>query len=112
MSSSNNAAIVPSSQQPIAAAGGLVTPPWVRFFNALVAAASPIASVDVGATPFSYRAGSSGTLLISGGTVSAVSLTRSGTTVSLGTVRSVLMANNDVVTISYSVVPTVDFIPA
>lgn len=105
--------IVPSSQQPMVGDGGRVTPPWLRFFNVLAGIApSAIAPVDVGASPFAYTAGGSGTLRVSGGTVSSITLTRSGMTVAFGTTASVPVANGDVVTIAYSVKPTISFIPA
>lgn len=105
--------IVPSSQQPIAdPSTGMVTTFWQRFFNALVSAPGPIVSVTVDPSPFMYTAGAPGTLVISGGTISAVDLSRNTASISLGTSRSISMANGDGVTITYSVMPTVSFIPA
>lgn len=108
----NNAAIVPSSAQPIADKGGFVTTPWQRYFNALGSAPAPIMPVTVGASPFSYSAGQAGTLSITGGTVSSVTLTRNSTTIPLPTSGAFLMANGDVIAITYSVLPTVNFTPA
>lgn len=50
----NNAAIVPSSQQPIVKPNGTMTTELQRFFNALVSAAAPIQSVTLTGSPFSY----------------------------------------------------------
>ncbi len=111
MPNANNAAIVPSSQQPLVDKGGRITPVWQRFFNAIVSSAAPIAPVTVGASPFSYRAGAGGTLVVTGGTVSSIALTRNLTTVSLPTSGTFLMANGDTVAITYSGLPTVTFIP-
>ena len=112
MPNASNAAIVPSSQQAIADSRGKVTTPWQRFFNALVSAAAPIESVTVTASPFAYRAGSAGSVAVSGGTVSSITLTRgTTTTASLGTSGTFPVANGDTVTVTYSGLPTVSFIP-
>jgi len=108
----NNAAIVPSSQQPIVTKLGTMTTELQRFFNALVSAAAPIQSVTLTGSPFSYRAGSAGSLSISGGTVSAITLTRNNTSIPLGgTAGTFPVANGDLLTITYSGPPTVSFIP-
>lgn len=109
----NNAAIVPSSAQPIADGRGFVTTTWQRFFNALVSAAAPIQPVTLTGSPFSYRAGSGGNLAVSGGTVSAITITRGTTAVPTGATSGTFpVANGDVVSIVYTVAPTVSFIPA
>lgn len=107
------ASIVPSSAQPIADARGIVTVPYQRFFNALVAAAAPIQTIVPTASPYTFTASAYGSLAISGGTVSAVSLSRSGTTAATGITAGLIpMANGDSVTITYSGAPTLAFVPA
>ena len=107
------AAIVPSSRQPIADGAGMVTPVWQRFFNVLVQAAAPITSVEVDASPFAFRAGARGTLSITSGTVSDISITRNMVSAATGlTAGLVPVANGDVVTVTYTVAPTIQFIPA
>jgi len=103
--------IVPSSQQPIAGPGGIITPAWLRFLNAIVAAPGAIVTVTPGASPYTFSAGESGTLRIAGGTVSSIVLTRSGTSVSFGTTATVPVVNGDSVVTTYSVAPTINFIP-
>lgn len=108
----NNAAIVPSSQQPIADGRGFVTTTWQRFFNALVSAAAPIQTVTVTASPFTYRAGSAGNVTVAGGTVSAITITRNNTTAATGITAGIVpVANGDLVTVTYSSAPLVQFIP-
>jgi hypothetical protein len=108
-----NAAIVPSSAQAIADGSGRVTTPWQRFFNALVSPAAPIQPVTLTGSPFSYRAGSAGSVAVSGGTVSAISITRGTTTIPTGATSGTFpVANGDTVAITYTVAPTVSFIPA
>jgi hypothetical protein len=104
--------IVPNSNQPLVDPKGMITTIWQRFFNALVGPAGPIGTVTVGASPFAYTATAPGSVAIVGGTISAVSLTRAGVAVALGTTRLVTVAQNDVVTVTYSAAPTMNFIPS
>ena len=104
--------IVPSQMQPIVDRSGKATTELIRFFNALVQAPPIPAPVTPGASPYSYVAGSSGFDAVSGGTVSAVSIKRSTTTVPTGVTSGLFpVANGDTVIITYSVAPTVNFIP-
>lgn len=109
-------AIVPSSAQPIAdPRTGMVTTYWQRFFNALpgVAAPAAIAAVTVTASPYTYLSGAGGTLSVTGGTVSSITLTRNNVTTATGITSGLVpVANGDRVTITYSGLPTVNFIPA
>lgn len=102
---------VPNSNQPLTDGKGFVTQVWQRFFGALVEPAAAISAVAVSASPTSFTAAGSGTVVISGGTISAVTLTRAGSVVSFGTTRVVPVANGDLVTVTYSVAPTISFIP-
>lgn len=113
MPNPNNAAIVPSSAQPIADGRGFITTPWQRFFNALVSAPAAFQTITVTSSPFTYVAGSNGSLTVSGGTVSGIDLTRSGTTLSTSLSGGIIpVANGDQVTVTYSVIPSVVFIPS
>lgn len=103
--------IVPNSNQPLVNSGGYITPVWQRFFGALLGSPAAITAITVGASPTSFTASQRGTVGISAGTLTAVSLTRAGVTIALGTSRTVTVANGDVVTVSYSVAPTINFIP-
>ena len=105
-----NGAIVPSSAQPIADQQGRITTPWQRFCNALVAGAPHIIAVTPSGSPFAYTASMSGSLVISGGTVSARTLTRNVDTIPVAS-STIPMANGDVATITYSVAPTINFVP-
>lgn len=105
------APVVPNSNQPLVDGRGIITPVWQRFFGALLGSPAPIAAVTVAPSPASFTASQRGTVGISAGTLTSVSLTRAGTTVALGTSRSVSVATGDVVTVSYSVAPTINFIP-
>lgn len=104
--------IVPNSNQPIADPKGLVTQVWQRFFGALVGPSGAASAVTVSASPTSFTASERGSVVISAGTLTSVTLTRGGTAVSFGTTRSIPVSNGDLVTVSYSVAPTITFLPA
>lgn len=72
-----------------------------------------IASITVGASPFAYTAPAAGSVLIVGGTVSAVTLKRGApAAVSVGaTAGSVPVSAGDIVTVTYSAAPTMSFVP-
>jgi|GEM_PF-6951911 len=118
--STNYAAIAGSSSQVFNASTALtgtqVTP--LSQVNSLISTAqqtqgAAISAVSVGASPFAYTAAARGALAVSGGTVSAISMTRGGTTIPLGVLAGLFqVTNGDKITITYSVAPTVNFAPS
>lgn len=73
---------------------------------------SPILTLSLGASPATYTAVAPGDLMISGGTVTGVTLTRGATSATLSaSVATVPMAIGDSVTITASTMPTVYFVP-
>ena len=88
---------------------GIFTTPWTLYLKQFSVQPGPIVAVAVGASPFAYKAAANGSIIITGGTVSSITLTRSTTTIAVGTPLAV--ANKDLVTITYTVAPTVSFVP-
>ena len=73
---------------------------------------APIQAVTPGASPYTYTAPQYGTLAVSGGTVTAITLTRAGITAAIGILAGLVpVATGDKVTITYTVAPTINFIP-
>lgn len=72
-----------------------------------------VKAITVGASPFTYSAPTNGFVLTTGGTVSAVAFSRDGTTfLSVGfTAGIVPVRKNDKVRVTYTVAPTMNFIP-
>lgn len=95
-------------------ATGAVTQAWFSFFAGLAGQAGPIVAVNPKGNPFSYTASSNGSLALSGGQVSGVRLTRARVpNVPLGLTSGIVpLSQGDVVTISYSIAPTIYFIPS
>jgi hypothetical protein len=74
--------------------------------------AQPAQTVTVGASPFVYRALADGLLSITSGTVSAVAIIRQTVSVATGLTSGLVpVRRGDQVQITYSVVPTVVFLP-
>lgn len=89
-------------------------PQAIKFLEALQS--GPLEDADVvtvGASPFTYLAERDGTLVVRGGTVSQIEYLRNSGSINLGVIAGpipVLMA--DAITITYTVLPTVTFLPA
>lgn len=103
---------IPRSDNPVADDNGNITPAWFRFLASLVKQPAPSQSVTVGASPFSYPANSSGSLIVQGGTVSNVSVIRGTSTINVGATYGIFPASTgDVFKVTYSVAPTMTFLP-
>ncbi len=83
---------------------------WQNFFNSLGAPATAFEPVTVGASPFSYTASESGFLMVTGGTVTAIHILRGALSI-LVTGGVVPLAPNDVAVVTYTVLPTINFVP-
>jgi hypothetical protein len=87
---------------------------WQRAFTRIyqLTPERGLRAVTPGASPFTYTAFTIGHLLITGGTVSAVSLVRGATSISCPTSGFIPMAGKDSAVITYTVAPTLKFIPS
>lgn len=75
------------------------------------AACAPIA-ITPGVSPYAYTANGAQVVTVTGGTVSAITLTRGGVaTASLGTAGIFSLGDGDVLTVTYTVVPTMKSFP-
>ena len=86
---------------------------WYRWFQDTDTGTPPSSelAVSVTASPFIYTAPSKGILIVNGGTVSNVSLTRVGTYMTGQTQGLFSLSLGDRLTITYSVIPTLTFVP-
>lgn len=103
----------PPNDVPLADDDGVCGPAWYLFFAYLGRMPSPIEEVVLGPSPHTFIASFPGTLLIAGGTVSQVDLTRGRVTVTTGQTAGFFpMALQDEIEITYTVLPDVWFIPS
>jgi len=105
-------AIVPGSNVKIQSQSGGASTEYLRFFGNLPGVGKPaaISGVALGGSPFQYVASVPGFLSVSGGTVSAITLTRNGAAIPIAS--PVPMSNGDAVTVTYSVAPSINFVPS
>jgi hypothetical protein len=74
--------------------------------------AQPSATITVGGSPYSYTAPFNGCVVVTGGTVSAIAYVRQGTSIATGLTAGVFPVSRlDKVTVTYTGVPTMTFLP-
>ena len=74
--------------------------------------AQPASTVTVGDSPYSYTPSIAGTVAVSGGTVTDISITRKGTSIPTGITSGLIpVASNDTVVVTYTTAPTMNFLP-
>src|SRR5712671_1754122 len=103
--------ILPNLKSALVNTKGFVLQPWITFFQQFTQAPSQVIDLAVNVSPFSYTAVEPGFLAITSGTISSVTLTRGSTTITV-TGNLIPVAIRDVVSIIYSVIPTVQFFPS
>lgn len=88
---------------------------WYFFFVGLFQGLAPEAEVNVPATgsPLTFSATRGGYLIVAGGTVSAIEFSRDGITFyTIGITNGIVpVCSSDRVRVTYSVAPTMTFVP-
>lgn len=91
---------------------GRVSLPWFYWFQSLVGPGQPITSITVGASPSSFTANENGNFVVTGGTVSNIQITRGTTTIAVGFNSGMIaVKQNDIMIVTWTVLPTISFIP-
>ncbi len=83
----------------------------VSYLQQFTQAPPKFVTITVDTSPFSYTAKEPGFVHVSGGTVSAIGLTRGPDTLDMTGQRIVPVSINDIVEATYSVMPVMMFIP-
>lgn len=95
--------------------GGHTSKDWYFFWVGLYNGLPPATEVAVvpGASPYVYSAPVRGSVIVSGGTVSAIAFSRDGVTFyNVGQTSGMFLLNAaDQLRITYAVAPTVTFVP-
>ncbi len=85
---------------------------YVKHFERQTANPAARSTVTLTGSPFTYTAGADGVLIVNGGTVSAVSYLRGSSTINSGVVAGPFpLKTSDRLRITYTVAPTVTFLP-
>lgn len=88
-----------------------IVPPWNNYFQQISQAASQVMNVALTGSPFSITPNAHGTLIITSGTISNISLIRGAITINLTGQVIIPIRISDTISITYSVAPTVQFLP-
>lgn len=91
---------------------GKILPPWNSYLQQFTQQPPNIMLLTVGASPFAYTAKEPGNVIVKGGTVTGLFITRGSIVVDITGAVIVPVAVEDIVTVTYSVLPTMKFIPA
>lgn len=105
--------VVPTYEQPLVVKDN-TSSAWYRYLQQNELGTPPAAESAVIPTgsPFTYTAGRKGFLIIQGGTVSQVAFSRSGTFYNVGqTSGAFTLDQNDQIKVTYSVAPTLIWVP-
>lgn len=87
---------------------GKTSQSWYRFFQGVFVGTPPAAEVPVALTgsPFAYTASQKGFMIVTGGTVSAIQFTRAQVTLTGQTSGIFPLSQGDILTVTYSALPT------
>lgn len=95
--------------------GGVTTKDWYFFWNGLYTGLAPALPlpVTVGVSPFTLSATAKGSVIVNGGTVSQIQFSRDGVNFfTTGQTAGMFTVNaSDLLVITYTVAPTVTFVP-
>jgi 3D (Asp-Asp-Asp) domain-containing protein len=92
---------------------GRVSQVWFRFLQQLVNQPAASAAITVSASPFTYTASFPGNVVINGGTVTGLSVSRGTTSVTVATTQKIIpLGQGDSVVVTYSVLPTMTWLPS
>lgn len=102
----------PNYREPLIT-GGNTSAAYYRFFQGVDQGVPPAAEYVVTPTgsPFTFKATHGGFMIVSGGTVSVITFIRSLTTVTGLTSGAIPMSFGDQIIITYSVAPTLLYVP-
>jgi hypothetical protein len=95
-------------------ADALTTSQWYRYWQSHDAGLPPSAETVLApkASPFTYTAPRQGYVIVNGGTVTAIAVSRSGTFYPTGlTAGSFQVSQNDQLRVTFSVIPSMVFLP-
>jgi hypothetical protein len=93
-------------------ATGRVIKPWIQYLQQFTQAPAPYKPISVGTSPFTFTAAEPGFLCVLNGTVTTQTVKRGSISLDITGIRFTPVGVNDTVTITYSTVPTVFFIPS
>lgn len=102
---------VPNLRASLVDALGIIKNPWNLWFQQFSQAPPNIQNIVLGASPYLIDVHDFGNIVVTGGTISSIVLTRGNISLNLTGQKLIPIAIGDVVIVTYSVLPTIQFIP-
>lgn len=87
-----------------------ITTVWHSFLQQFTQAPAGVVSLSVSASPYSYEAKEPGTIVLVGGTITALALIRGAVSIDITGQRIIPVSIKDIVRVTYSVLPAVKFL--
>lgn len=103
---------LPNQVSPFVSKLGKIITPWVQYLQQFTQAPPKIMAVTVTASPFRYIAQEPGYVHVNGGVVTSIVLTRGIAALIFSGTKAVPVAINDIVTVTYTGLPTINFVPS
>jgi hypothetical protein len=85
---------------------------WISWFQQFSQAPSAAIILVVGPSPFAYQTRQPGLINVHGGTVSAITITRGTVVIDVNGQKLIPISIKDTITVTYSVKPTMLFLPS
>jgi len=106
---------VPNLTSPIGASADgktkmFLIAPWIQFFQQFVQKAAAVIGLNVTASPFSYTPNQLGHVVITGGNVTQLLLMRGDVSINITGQKIIPMSIGDTIEVTYSVLPTIQFL--
>lgn len=103
---------LPNVLQEFVNRAGIIKNPWIQYLQQFTIPPPNFIDVTLTGSPFEYVAREPGSLFVSGGTISLITLTRGTETLTVTGSILIPVGIADIVEVTYSVLPTVKFIPS
>lgn len=101
----------PSLAQKVVDAVGKIIQPWNSYLQQFTQAPPKFTLVTVTASPFTYEAVEPGYLILTGGVISILDLIRGTDIINLTGQKIIPVSIADSIEVTYSVLPTINFVP-
>lgn len=90
---------------------GFILSPWNSFLQQISQNPSAVIDVTLDSSPFSITPNAHGTIIITDGTISNITLTRGNIDIDITGQRIIPIRISDTLSVTYSVLPILQFLP-
>ena len=90
---------------------GFIVPPWNSYLQQFTQKPSAVITQTVTGSPYSLTPNSNGKIIITGGTISQILLIRGAVSINITAQRIIPIRIEDTIEVTYSVLPTIYFLP-